>query len=302
MANWILAAILAPALYGASAFVDRFLIEKHIKSFLFLTILGGLVAFSFGLLIFIFRGFPIMDVGQIGLLIFSGVLFEIALLPYYKAISLEDASRVVPLFQVIPIFVLIFSFLILKEIPAKNELAGFFLILFGGFVLSIEKFDFGIFKLRKFFWYVMLSGLLYALPGVIFKSVVISENFLDTLVYEFFGGGIGALLLIFYGYSGEKGFLVKIPEVSRKIWTIISFNEGIYVLARFFSFYAISLGPVSLVSVLGGSGPFFVFLYGVILSVWFPQIIKEDISKSIVIAKLAAISLIFAGVLFINSG
>lgn len=298
--NWIFAALLAPALYGASAFVDRFLIEKHIKSFLFLTILGGVVAFFFGLLIFIFRGFPIMNAGQIGLLIFSGVLFEIALLPYYKAISLEDASRVVPLFQIIPIFVLIFSFFILKEIPARNELVGFFLILCGGFILSVEKFDLGLFKLRKFFWYVMLSGLLYALPGVIFKSVVISENFLDTLIYEFFGGGIGALLLIFYGYSGEKGFLVKIPEVSGKIWTIISFNEGIYVLARFFSFYAISLGPVSLVSVLGGSGPFFVFLYGVILSVWFPQIIKEDISKSIVIAKLIAIGLIFIGVLFIN--
>lgn len=300
--NWILIALLAPALYGASSFVDRFLIEKHIRNFLFLTILGGLVAFSLGLIILAMNGFEIFSPLNMALVLVSGIFFEVALLPYYKAISMEDASRVTPLFQAIPIFVLIFSILFLHEIPTSYGLAGFSLILIGGFLLSAEKLDFKIFRLRKFFWYMMLSSILYALPGVMFKYVVVSENFWATMAYEFIGGGIGAGILMAWSYFYNGKFLEEIPEIPKKVWAIIYANEGIYILARFFTFYAIMLGSVSLVSVLGGSGPFFTFFYGLILSVWFPKIIKEDISRSVLMIKLFAICLIFAGTLLINPG
>lgn len=300
--NWVLIAILAPALYGASAFVDRFLIEKHIRNFLFLTVLGGLTAFLLGMIITAINGFEFFSPVNMALVLVSGIFFEIALLPYYKAISLGDASRVTPLFQMIPIFVLIFSVIFLNEIPTMNELGGFFLILAGGFILSMEKMDLRIFRVEKFFWYIALSSVLYALPGVMFKYVVVSENFWPTLGYEFLGGGIGAGILMSWSYFNNGNFLSEIPKVPGKVWGIIAANEGIYILARSFTYYAIMLGSVSLVSVLGGSGPFFTFFYGLILSVWFPKVIKEDISRSVLLIKLSAICLIFAGTLLINPG
>lgn len=300
--NWIFTAVLAQALYGASSFVDRFLIEKHIRNFLFLTILGGLTALPFGFIILALNGFSVFSPLNMALVLLSGIFFEIALLPYYKAISMEDASRVTPLFQTIPIFVLIFSVLFLGEIPTVYGLAGFFLILSGGFLLSMEKVDMGIFRLRKFFWYMMLSSILYALPGVMFKYVVIAENFWTTTAYEFIGGGIGAGILMAWSYLFNGKFFAEIPMIPGKVWAVIYMNEGIYVLARFFTLSAIMLGPVSLVSAFGVSGPFFTFAYGLILSVWFPQVIKEDISRPVIITKLIAITLIFLGAILISQG
>lgn len=298
--SWIYIAILAQALYGASSFVDRFLISKHLKNFLFLTILGGLVAFFMGIILVAVNGFAVFSPLNLALLLISGIFFEIALLPYYKAISLEDASNVAPLFQMIPIFVLILSVLFLGEIPTANGLTGFFLILSGGFILSADKFSFGIFRLRKFFWYMVLSSLLYALPGVMFKYVAISENFWDALVYEFIGAGIGAGILMAWSHFRSGNFFAEIPKVTNRIWSIIFVNEGIYIAARFLTYYAIMLGPVSLVSAVGGVGPFFTFMYGLILSGWFPQIIREDIRRSVIAKKIIAITLVFAGTLLIN--
>jgi transporter family protein len=300
--SWILIAISAQLLYGASAFVDRFLIERHIKNFLFLTILGGLLVFLLGIIITMVNGLMIFSPFNLALLLVSGIFYEIALLPYYKAISLEDASRVTPLFQMIPIFVLLFSILFLNEVPTINEFAGFILILIGGFMLSVEKLDLKIFRLRKFFWYMVLSSILYSLPGVMFKYVVIPGNFWGALSYEFIGAGIGAGILMAWSYLSNGNFFAEIPNIPKKVWGIICVNEGIYILARFFTYYAIMLGPVFLVAALGGSGPFFTFLYGLILSVWFPQIIKEDIRRPVIIMKLTAITLIFLGTLLINPG
>ena len=145
-----------------------------------------------------------------------------------------------------------------------------------------------------------LAQILYALPVVMFKYVAISENFWDALVYEFIGAGIGAGILMCWSYFRSGNFLAEIPRVSNKIWSIIYINEGIYIAARFLTYYAIMLGPVSLVSAIGGVGPFFTFIYGLILSGWFPQIIQEDIRRSVVVKKIIAITLVFAGTLLIN--
>lgn len=298
--NWVIIAMLAPALYAASSFIDRFLIEKKIKDTLFLTILGGATAFLAALVILIIKGFPVLGGVNLFLLIFSGILFELALLPYYRAISLADTSRVVPLFQMIPVFVLIMSFIFLNEIPGRNQLVGFFLVLAGAFILSLEEAGLKNLRLGNFTWFVLLSAFLYAVPSVIFKYVVVEENFWDTLAYEFVGGGIGAAILMFWWYLKNKDLPAEISLLTGNVWAIIVSNEIIYIGARFLSFYAITLAPVYLVSVLGGTGPFFVFIYGVILSVWFPRIIKEDLRKPVLLTKLSAIALMFAGVYLIN--
>ena len=99
---------------------------------------------------------------------------------------MEEISRLVPLFQVVPIFVLLLSFLFLREVLSFQQMAGFFIILAGAILISIEKYEWGVFRLREAFWYMMLSSFLFAVPLVIFKFVSLSSgSFFQTLGWEF---------------------------------------------------------------------------------------------------------------------
>ena len=300
--SWIFFTISASALYAGSNFFDKFLIEKRVRDPMILAILGGFLTCLVGLVVLVFKGFPAISSGQLIYMLIAGTLFELALVPWYKAISLDDVSRVAPIFQTIPVLVLIMSYLFLGERLLGGQLFGFVFILIGGYLLSAEKLGQQIFKMRRTLWWALLSSLLFAIPLVLFKFVSLDQGFWDSLAYEFIGAGIGGVILIlFVIFSKRAGFKQEVIEKGLKSWSLIGVNEIIYVFARMLNFYAIALASVSLVTVLGGFQPFFLLGFGLILSRWFPGIVKEDIQKSTVILKLIAIILIFAGVWFVST-
>ncbi len=295
--SWILFAIIANVLFAVSNVFDKFLIEKRVRDPLALTVFGGWIDLLFALVIVLIHGLSITSSWQIGVLLLSGIFVELALIPYFKALSLEDASRISPLFQSMPVFVLLLSYVFLRETLTHRQLLGFLLILCGGFIVSMQKTDSGIFKIRKAFWWVLLASMLWALPAVMFKFVVIKQNFWDALACEFFGVAIGATIL-FLLYSTRV--LEQIRDIRAGTWSILNINELIYIAGRVSNFYAISIGFVSLVAVFGGTIPLFVFLFGFVLSIWFPEVIKEDITRASIVTKISAIILVACGLWFIN--
>ncbi|MCL4479694.1 MAG: EamA family transporter [Deltaproteobacteria bacterium] len=294
---WILFAIIANVLFAVSNLFDKFLIEKRVRDPLALTVFGGWIDLLFTLIIVLIHGLSITGPLQAGVLLLSGVLVELALIPYFKALSLEDASRISPLFQSMPVFVLLLSSIFLRETLTHRQLLGFLLILSGSFIVSMHKTDAGIFKIRKAFWWVLLASILWALPAVMFKFVVIKQTFWDALALEFFGVAIGATILFFLY---KTRVLAQIRDIGAGTWSILNINELIYIAGRVSNFYAITLGLVSLVAVLGGTIPLFVFLFGLVLSLWFPGIIKEDITKSSIVTKISSIILVACGLWFIT--
>jgi uncharacterized membrane protein len=292
--SWIIFAIAAPALFSVTNFIDKFLLEKKIKDPLLVTILAGLASLLVGIFIFVFKGFSIIEIKQLVLIVISGIFLEIYLIPYFKALTLDDTSRVVPLFQFMPVFVLILSYVLLGESLTGRQLSGFVLIIIGGFVLAAKKIEKGIFKLRASFWFMLLASLLYAITGVLFKLVVVAQDFWLILAYENIGIGIGAIILLLWP-PYRIAFQQEVKKLTLSIWGLLSVNQAFYVLALFSMFRAVLLAPVTLVSVINGTQPFFVLLYGLVLSVWFPYIIKEDIEKNTVLTKVLAIILIFTG-------
>ena len=294
---WILFAIIANVLFAVSNLFDKFLIEKRVRDPLALTVFGGWIDLLVALIIILIHGLAITVPLQVGVLLLSGVFVELALIPYFKALSLEDASRISPLFQSMPVFVLLLSSVFLRETLTHRQLLGFLLILSGSFIVSMRKTDAGIFKIRKAFWWVLLASILWALPAVMFKFVVIKQTFWDALALEFFGVAIGATILFFLY---KTRVIAQIRDIGAGTWSILNINELIYIAGRVSNFYAITLGLVSLVAVLGGTIPLFVFLFGLVLSLWFPGIIKEDITRASIVTKISSIILVSCGLWFIT--
>ena len=255
--------ILSPAIYGINNYIDKLFLERYKISPIVITIYGGIFAFLTGLLVLTFTGFYSADYKSVVIILSSGFLTSIYLLPYFKALSNDETSRVIPLFQLVPIFVILLSFLFLGEKLRLNQYLGAVVIIGGSFLISLEKFDKKIFKVRPAFWYMLLSSFLFALSVVLYKFGVQEIPFWNTLPYEGFGIALGALSIWLYK-NNKKLFLKETKNFSKKVFVIMSINEGVYLLSRYTGYFALSLVSASIVNVLGGFQSLFVLIYGVL--------------------------------------
>lgn len=292
--------ILSPLIFGISNYVDKFLLEKHNISPTVITIYGGVASLIAGFVILVLTGFYPIDIKSLIIILSSGFLTSIYLLPYYKALSIDETSRVIPLFQMYPVFVLILSAIFLYEKLSFMQYMGSVLVIGASFLLSVKKFEGSIFKLRKSFFYMVISSFLFSVAQVLYKFGVSEIPFWNTLPYEGFGIAMGALSIGLYNNNFKK-FKNETKFFKKRVFVFLGINEFLYIIARYTGYFAISLISVGIVSVLAGFQPLFVLIYGVILSLWFPRILKETINRKTLGLKFASIIMILIGTFFIFS-
>lgn len=296
--NWLFFALLSPAIFAISTYIDKFLLEKQNISPTVITIYGGIFAFAAGLLVLLLMGFYPIDFKSLLIILTSGFLTSIYLLPYYKALQIDETSLVVSLLYLYPVFVLFLSYVFLGESLTVRQYIGSFFVIIAGSLLSIEKTKGEKAKLKKSAWYVLISAFLFACAQVLYKFGVTEIPFWNTLPYEAFGIAIGSLVIVLYKNNREV-FKKETNRFKKKVFIFIGINELVYILARYTGYYAISLITVGLVSVLASLESLFVLVYGIILSVWLPNVLKEAVIKKTLGLKFISMLMIVIGSYFI---
>ncbi|HUD44885.1 MAG TPA: EamA family transporter [Patescibacteria group bacterium] len=292
-------ALLSPAIYAVVNYIDKFLLDKYDIPALVLTVYSGTIALLVSILLIIIFGLHIFPLAVIMVIILSGVFTQLVMLPYFKALSLEDTSTVIPLFQFVPVFVIIGDTLILGEKMTGLQYGGAILVILAGILLSIKKTKNNIFKPRKAFGYMMLACLFSALSLLLFKYGISVQNFWQILPYEGMGIALCTVCLLFL--PGKFKLLKKeTNRLPKKVFLLMSIDEAVYIVSRYTGFFALAFISASLVSVLGSTQPLFVLLYGTILSLFFPFILKEKITKQLFTMKLVAVVLTVLGVALIS--
>ena len=145
-----------------------------------------------------------------------------------------------------------------------------------------------------------LSSLTFAFYEVLFKFVAVSEDFWVSTFWEHVGLIIfGAVLFVFVGRYREE-FMKLLRTNSR--W-ILSLNLGSEILTFvgniITTFVALSV-PIALVLVVSSYQPGFVFVIGVLLTLLFPRIAQEKITRRDILQKVCAIAIIIVGSHFLN--
>lgn len=296
--NWITFTLISRALWAADNVVDKLLIGKYLKDPIVLTLIAGISALFLSIVIIIFNGLEWIGFKPALLAIFAGAFQIVAVFTFYQAISKEEISRVIPLFQFTPPFVLVLSFLFLGEVLTTTYYFAFVLILVGGFLISLQKIE-GVFKLRGAFWWMVLSSLIYAAQVVILKSLYTSYPFWDITVYLGFGEFILTPMLLLLVPNFRSRFTRSLSNLKVAGWTLLILAMFFVAMASLSGFWALTSGPVSLISVFRGFQSVFVLIYVVLFSVWLPKILKEELSKSILGIKAIAISLMGIGLYLI---
>ena len=295
--DWIYFAVFAYLVVSFTNLVDKLLVDKYITDASIIILFSGTTAFVTGIIIYFFRGFPIFSVRETLFIFTAGVLLAWYLIPYFLALRLDEASRVVPLFQAIPVLSLLLSYVFLHESITYKQGIGTIFIIVSAFLLSVSK-KRRMFAVRKTFWYMMLSSALFALALVLFKFVVSINNVWDSIAYENIGIGIGTLLVsLLPGYS--KRFFYSIKNMKFFGWVALGFSEIFLVIYRFALALALASGPVGIISILGGLQPLFVFVISTGITIFLPRVLKESLEPGLLRFKLLACAFIFVGLYFL---
>ena len=124
--SWILFSILAALTWAVVNTVDKYILTKWVRNPIVPVMILGVVGLIASILVYIFHGFYYLSIQNIVLALIVGVLFVLICFFYFKAVKLEEVSRVIPLFYLSPLFVLIFAAISLGEIFTPIKYLGIF--------------------------------------------------------------------------------------------------------------------------------------------------------------------------------
>jgi drug/metabolite transporter (DMT)-like permease len=211
----------------------------------------------------------------------------------------EEASRVVVLFQMQPIFILVLSLIFLNEIITPRQLLGFGLILGAAVAISLNK-ETSRLKLSRAFFLILLTDLIWSSSVVLFKATVVDVNFFDIFAYESWGLALGGFILYLLVPSLRNAFHRNIKVVSRRGLLLLAYNESSFVVSKLVAFTAVLLGPVALVSVLGSTQVFIGIVLGAVLTRIIPRVFQENISRDVLVRKGLLAVVMFGGILLVS--
>jgi drug/metabolite transporter (DMT)-like permease len=293
-----LIALAAPFLWAIVNHADKFLLSKYFKS----NGVGGLMIFS---TLFSVVLLPItcwMDPNVLGIgfygasiLMCAGVLNAVAILLYLYALQDDEASVVVPFMQLVPVFSFIFGYFLLGDKLTSTQAVGGLIILFGTSILS-----FGLGENRKiiFKWKVSIlmvfHSMLFGLYGTLFKFISLGDGFWAGAFWEAVGLiCVGIVLFQIKSYRREFFFVLK--QNSKAIIGLNVVSETLTIAGNWLTAYATLLAPIALVTLVSGYQPVFVFIIGTIITIFFPHIVEEKITKRALLHKGVAIAIIILG-------
>jgi drug/metabolite transporter (DMT)-like permease len=297
--NWLLFALLAPAVYTIVNFTDKYLVEREVPDPRGMVIFTAILSVVSGTLFWVLAGFPIPKPTDALLMMGIGMLIVVAAYFYFAAMTREAASSVIVFLQMTPIAVLVLSFLFLGEKLSGDVLLGFALILGAAVGVSLQQTG-GRFKLSPAFFFALVTVVGDSSGKVLFKFVSDDLPFLQIVSFESWGVAFGGLVLYLASPTVRGAFHHNLRTMHKRGFAAVALNETFYVTAKTLSFLAISLGSATLTTVLGGTGVFYGILLGWGLTLLYPLTFKEDISRANLLRKGVLAAVLFVGIILVN--
>lgn len=292
--SWIFLSILAALIWSVVNIFDKYIISKLVEKPIVPVIVMGTIGLIASATIFIFHGFQPLSVINIVLAIVAGIFYALVTFLYFHAIKIEELSKVIPLFYLTPLFILIIAAFFLGEIFTPLKYLGIILLVAGAVTISSNKLslDFG-----RAFWLMVLASIVMAFNQVITKYLLGFADFWTIFGYIRIGAFAALVPTIIMNIESFKSIY---KNRGLKPFGFITASESLNMLGVLSITLAATTGFITLVNALSSVQPFFVLLLTVIISVFYSQILKEEVGKSIVARKIFAIVIMFIGVILIS--
>jgi len=213
------------------------------------------------------------------------------------AMQRDEASIVAPLYRLAPLFVFILSYIVLGESLQPRQIAGGLVTIVGSIllVLNLDKGGRGFNPSTLFL--MCVACFMSACTVVIFKFIALQTSFWSSAFWEYIGTGVfsAALICGMPSYRHALFALLRSREACVLVPITLS-GEAFNLLANLAVGFAGLMAPLALVSIVTGLHPFFVLLYGILFTRFFPAFGRERLTRRHILQKAVAIGVMCAGI------
>ena len=295
--SWLVIALLAAAVGAIVSIFDKTVIHRYARSPLTLPLLIGIAQTTVGVVVLAAVRAPDgAALSAVGWSLLSGVLFGLSGQALIRVLFVQEVSRTIPVMQTSPIFAAFIGILFLDEALSGVQWAAIAATVSGAAFLSLRLGGVrqGLFFHRSFF-------VLVAAAGVLAAANVAGKAALDDLPVLFTHGlrsvALGGVFLVFNVRSvpiaDVRGFVSSRSPALLLVAAneLLIANAGLLLLL-----WALSLGPVALVTALVGTRALFVVFYSTALALVWKGALGEETTRGAIAVKTGSTALIVAGV------
>ncbi len=306
---WLTVAVCSYILLAITSLIDKVLLSGPLSDAkLYAFYVGILSSAAFLLLFFGIWASPSMWVVLLGISAGAAQIYGACF--YFSALRRLEASRAVPIIgSLVPIFGFFLTALVSggREILSSQELIGFILLIAGGWLIVAREVRIRNSGLR----YVLPAAFLFALAVVLSKLVYLRLAGIEGNLWGFLPLSFanGFLLMAFGSVLAALTFLLS-DDVRKAVFIhhgvkketrpgLLFFTGQILGAAAFLlQSFSVSIAPqadVPVINAMAGVQYVFLFLFSVLISFFFPGVIKEKNDSVSVVQKVIAIVLIMGG-------
>ncbi len=291
--DWLILSVAASMLWALGTIIDKVILTKHMKDPISYQLLYVATELPVLLVLLVFTNVS-SALPWIALGIAAGLSHYLGLFLYFKAMMIEEASRVISLFYIGPIFTLILAATLLKENLTSSMYIGVLLLVLGAISISYKKVEGKGTVISPALGLLLLCSFTLSVYEILTKYVLGSLDLTSFLFWEFVGFVI-ASFLTFSHPRIRHSFIASVKGMKRPVlfWRIV--NTYMSLTALILYFVAMSIGLASLVSGATSFEPFFVLVFALLFSLFLPNVLKEDIGRGALVVKALAVALIVAG-------
>ncbi len=303
---WIFLTFISVFLWSLVNISDHYLTEKN-KAIGHpvgaLVIFSSVFAIIVSALVYVFLGNSVaISWHSLWIVLIAGVCNLLWIVFYLNALADEEVSYVIPWFLTVPLFGYLFGYLFLGETLTTMQIIGGLIVIIGGLIFSVKKDKdengetLGTYSVKwKLIGLMVVSSLLIALWITLFKFVAEATSFWQATFWEHIGLFIAGLMVLIFIKSYRDGFMGMLRKGGRQTLAINAFSETATIVGNLIANYAVLAVPVALILVLEVAQPVIVFLLGIVTTLYFPHILKEDISRPTILYKSLCLVIMVIG-------
>lgn len=320
--TWIIFAVSSYFFSAASQVVDKVLLRTRLPSPATYAFYTG-VSSALVVIVLPFGG-AILPIATLFLALVAGIVFVPALYLLYVSFKRCDISRVIPIVGgATPIFLLIISFVWLRQPLYIHQVYAFALFILGGLLLAFEVYQTN--ATDTFFMHIIgakgrrlqicnyetgkgigaavFSAFFFALTYFLSKIVYQSPaHFIPEFFWIRIGSAIGALAMLVIPVVRREIFATT-PTISKSSASFLFGNKimgafGFFLLNLSFS-AAYDQSYIVIINAMKGLEHVFVFIFSLFLTVFYPRILQEKFDYHTIVLKIIGIALIGLGFVFI---
>lgn len=294
MAYWLIVTILAYLFFGLGSLLDKLVLVGKPKAASYTFYVGVFSLFAILIIPFIKFGLPNMQTTM--WIALDAAVHVIGLYTMFLAVQKFDVSKVISTIGATqPIFVFILTWVFWgPQVTPLFDIIAFIILFAGTAIISIEK---NLKLTGSYIAVTLLSSLMFSFDYIFSKFVFLNQPFLEGVIWIRIFVFLFAMVFLFSKKSRRDIFSKQVVS-EKKTQLVFVAAQVCGSLANFLQSLAIALAPIAFLATVNsirGIQYVFLFIMTALLSSFFPRILKEEISKKIIIQKAISILLIAIG-------